>query len=197
MENQEAINIAFQHICDHYVQLEKDCMEEAKRAVEVLTPTKNTLLVKEGQMAGKTYYIVKGSARTFYLKDGKDITDWFAFEHDFISPITSYFLSIPSTLNLEVLEDSVLVAFNRELAEYLSGKYHSFERLGSRVVTKSLLQMQQRMVSIQFESAWQRYENLLRVQPDITLRVPLSHIASYLGITFETLSRIRNPKNRI
>ncbi|MDI9339400.1 MAG: Crp/Fnr family transcriptional regulator [Sediminibacterium sp.] len=197
MENQEAINIAFQHICNHYAPLEKDCMEEAKRAVEVLTPVKNTLLVKEGQMAGKTYYIVKGSARTFYLKDGKDITDWFAFEHDFISPITSYFLSIPSTLNLEVLEDSVLVAFNRELAEYLSGKYHSFERLGSRVVTKSLLQMQQRMVSIQFESAWQRYENLLRVQPDITLRVPLSHIASYLGITFETLSRIRNPKNRI
>lgn len=197
MENQEVITAAFKNICHYYVQLENDCLQEAKQAVEVLTPSKNTLLVKEGQMAGKTFFIVKGSARTFYLKDGKDITDWFAFENDFISPITSYFLSIPSTLNLEVLEDSVLMAISREVADHLSEKYHSFERLGSRVVTKSLLQIQQRVVSIQFETARQRYENLLHVYPDITLRVPLSHIASYLGITLETLSRIRNPKNRI
>jgi len=60
-----------------------------------------------------------------------------------------------------------------------------------------MLQLQQRIVSIQFETAQQKYENLLHTRPDITQRVALTHIASFLGITLETLSRIRNPKKRI
>ena len=60
-----------------------------------------------------------------------------------------------------------------------------------------MLALQKRIFSIQFETAHQKYENLLNIRPDITQRVPLTNIASYLGITLETLSRIRNPKNRI
>ena len=60
-----------------------------------------------------------------------------------------------------------------------------------------MLQLQQRIVSVQFETAQQKYNNILKIRPDLTKRVPLTHIASYLGIALETLSRMRNPKNRI
>jgi CRP-like cAMP-binding protein len=79
--------------------------------------------------------------------------------------------------------------------ERLTNTYHDFERLARVVVTKTMLQLQQRIVAVQFETALQKYENLIALRPDITQRVALSHIASYLGITIETLSRIRKPKS--
>jgi CRP-like cAMP-binding protein len=158
---------------------------------------RETLLVKEGQLADKTYFIASGSARAFYLKDDKDITDWFAFENNFINSINSFFMHIPSPHFIEVLEPSTLLEISRENIDLLSDKHQEFDRLGKIAITKTLLQLQQRVVSIQFETAQQKYENILKIRPDITQRVALTHIASYLGITLETLSRIRNPKNRI
>jgi CRP-like cAMP-binding protein len=131
------------------------------------------------------------------LKDDKDITDWFAFENNFICSINSFFLNMPSPHYIEVLEPSILLEISRENINLLSDKYKEFDRLGKIIVTKTMLQQQQRIVSIQFETAQQKYENILKIRPDITKRVALTHIASYLGITLETLSRIRNPKNRI
>jgi CRP-like cAMP-binding protein len=177
--------------------LTKECKADLKKVSRVLTLKKETQIVKEGQFADKTYFIAEGSARAFYLKDGKDITDWFAFENDFISSINSFFLNIPSPHFIEVLHPSTLLEISRENVILLSDKYNEFDRLGKIIVTKTMLQLQQRIVSIQFEKAQQKYENMLKIRPDITQRVPLTHIASYLGITLETLSRIRNPKNRI
>jgi CRP-like cAMP-binding protein len=104
---------------------------------------------------------------------------------------------MPSPHYIEVLEPSILLEISRENINLLSDKYKEFDRLGKIIVTKTMLQQQQRIVSIQFETAQQKYENILKIRPDITKRVALTHIASYLGITLETLSRIRNPKNRI
>lgn len=181
----------------HFLKLTNECKNELKEVSKILTIDKETKIVKEGQFADKTYFISTGSARAFYLKDGKDITDWFAFENDFISSINSFFLNIPSPHYIEVLEPTVLLEISRDKIIYLSDKYKEFDRLGKLIVTKTMLQLQQRVVSIQFEAAQQKYENILKIRPDITQRVPLTHIASYLGITLETLSRIRNPKNRI
>jgi CRP-like cAMP-binding protein len=181
----------------HFSILTKECKADLKKVSRVLTLKKETQIVKEGQFADKTYFIAEGSARAFYLKDGKDITDWFAFENDFISSINSFFLNIPSPHFIEVLQPSTLLEISRENVILLSDKYNEFDRLGKIIVTKTMLQLQQRIVSIQFEKAQQKYENMLKIRPDITQRVPLTHIASYLGITLETLSRIRNPKNRI
>lgn len=185
------------HVSKTYSELTKECKKDLKDLSKVSSFEKGTLLVKEGHFANKSYFIVSGCARTFYIKEDKDVTDWFAFENDFISSINSFFLNVPSPLYIELLEPSIILEISRENMVNLSEKHHDFERLGSRVLTKTLLQLQQRVVSIQFETAKQRYQNLLKVRPDITLRVPLSHIASYLGITLETLSRIRNPKNGI
>ncbi|MBL6447377.1 Crp/Fnr family transcriptional regulator [Fulvivirga sp. 29W222] len=180
-----------------YTPLTDACQGDLVRALKILRFDRSATLVKEGQYADKTYFIVEGCARAYYLKDGKDITDWFAFEGEFISSINSFFLDVPSPHFIEILERGILLELSRDKITILSDKYHDFERLVKTVVTKTLLQLQQRVVSIQFETAQQKYENLLGVQPGITQRVPLTHIASFLGITLETLSRIRNPKNGI
>jgi CRP-like cAMP-binding protein len=186
-----------ENIETHFSSLTNECKGDLKKVSKILTLSKETKIVKEGQFADKTYFIAEGSARAFYIKDGRDITDWFAFENDFISSINSFFLNIPSPHFIEVLQPSTLLEISRENVILLSNKYNEFDRLGKVIVTKTMLQLQQRIVSIQFETAQQKYENILKIRPDITQRVALTHIASYLGITLETLSRIRNPKNRI
>ncbi len=184
-------------ISENYSRLTAECQSELLDKSTILIIKKNTTLVKEGKTSDKTFYIVKGSTRAFYLKEGKDISDWFAFENEFISSINSFFHNIPSPHFIEVLEDSVLLELSRESIEQLSNKYPDFERLSKVIITNTMLQLQERISSIQFQSAEQRYKSLLATRPNITQKVSLTHIASYIGITLETLSRIRNPKKRI
>ncbi len=158
---------------------------------------KSATIVKEHQSADKLYFIVEGCFRVFYLKEGKDITDWFAFENDFVSSINSFFYSIPSQHVIETVERTTFLEISRTDVFKLTENHHCFETLARKVITQIMLQLQSRIVSLQFETAQQKYNNLITMRPDITQRIPLMHIASYLGITLETLSRIRNPKNRI
>lgn len=188
---------AIQIISEVYSPLSADCQLELANSAKILSLKKETILVKEGQHSDKTFFIIEGGARAYYLKDGKDISDWFAFENEFISSINSFFLKIPSPHYIEVLEDTILAEISRATVDDLSDKYHEFERLTKIIVTKTMLQQQEKMASIQFYSAEQKYNNLLAIHPTITQRVSLTHIASYIGITLETLSRIRKPKNRI
>ncbi len=184
-------------ITSKYSNLNDLAKIELLENARVLKLPKGTTLVKEGQLSDKTFFIIKGCARAYYLKEGKDISDWFAFEDEFISSINSFFLNVPSPHYIEVLEDSILLEISRNDVEKLSEKYHDFERLTKVIVTKTMLQQQQRIVSMQFYTAEEKYKNLLSIRKDITNRVPLTHIASYIGITLETLSRIRNMAVRI
>ena len=179
-----------------YAPLTKECKEDLVVSSSILMLEKPTLIVREGEQSNTIFFIIKGCARAFYLKDGKDITDWFAFENDFVCAINSFFLSEPSVHFIETLEPSILLQISKSDVERLSQKRHSYETLTKKVVIKTMLQLQERIVGIQFETAQQKYENLLQVLPSITKRIPLTHIASYLGITLETLSRIRNPRNK-
>ena len=181
----------------NYSPITSECELDLVARCRLLQLEKSAILVREGQYADKTYFIAQGAARAYYLKDGREITDWFAFEDAFISAINSFFLNIPSPYFIELLEPAVIVEISRNTMLELCDKHHSFDRLCRIIVTKTMLQLQQRVVSMQFESAQQKLDNLLAIRPDITQRVPLGHIASYLGITLETLSRIRHQKKRI
>lgn len=193
MNKEEIINI----ISNKYALLNSECKIEFFNYSKILTFKKGEILVKEGQHSDKAYFIVSGSTRAYYLNNGKDITDWFAFENDFICAINSFFQNIPSPHYIEVLEDTKLLVVSRDNILKLSDKYHDFERLTNRVATKTMLKLQARIVAMQFQSAEQKYQNLLMAYPNITQRVALTHIASFIGITLETLSRIRKLKVRI
>lgn len=180
-----------------YSALTDECKSDLAHSSEVFTVKKSEILVSEGQDADKMYFLIEGCLRVYYLKDGKDISDWFAFENEFVCSINSFFLQIPSPHYVQALEPSTYLEISRKTAFKLMAKHHCFETLARKAITQITLQLQSRIVSHQFETAQQKYDNLLRIRKDITQRIPLSHIASYLGITLETLSRIRNPKKRI
>ncbi|WP_313112974.1 Crp/Fnr family transcriptional regulator [Aequorivita sediminis] len=154
--------------------------------------SKNTLLIEQGQVCKKLYYIEEGMVRSYYLKeDGKEITQWFFNVGKFMSSVDSFFQQRPSLYYLETLEDSVVHSISKEKMDLLFSKYHKMEQLGRLVSIEMLTKVVNKLNAIQFQSARERYEYMLAEFPDISHRVPLGYIASYLGMTSETLSRIR------
>jgi CRP-like cAMP-binding protein len=138
------------------------------------------------------HFIVKGSGRVFYLRNGQDITDYFAMDGQFIGGIESLFTKEPSHKAIELTEDSVVQSFLFSEFEALCDKYHDIEKLGRKMAIFGFLEGQKRIESIRFYSAAERYRELEKKYPGISNRIPLKHIASYLGTTQVSLSRIRS-----
>lgn len=153
---------------------------------------KNELLVRQGQVCKKLYFIETGLGRSYYLKkDGKEVTQWFFAEGKPMSSVESFFQQNPSLYYLEVLEDSLVHSITKERLDFLFDKYPKMEKFGRILATEMLTKVVNKLNAIQFQTAPERYEYMLKEFPDISQRVPLGHIASYLGMTQETLSRIR------
>lgn len=181
-------------ISQHYTPLSEECKQDLMRCSAIQRLEKSTFLVREGEYADKFYFIASGAARAFYVKEGKDITAWFSFENQFINALDSYFRNIPSPHYIELLEPSVVWEISKSHAKILAQQHSDFDNLSKKIILSTLLALNDRVVSLQFATAKERYDSLLAVRPDITNRVPLNYISSFLGITDETLSRIRNPK---
>lgn len=152
---------------------------------------KGRTLLQPGTVCDKLYFIAQGLSRTYYLKDGKDVTDWLSAEGEFAVSIISFVTHRPDRRGIELLEDAVLWAVTSQDLEALYTQHHEIERLGRLLVTQGCLQLQQRFDDLHFASAAERYQHLLETRPMLLQRVPLSMIASYLGMSPETLSRIR------
>ena len=153
---------------------------------------KDHFLVRENAIAHHLFYIKKGIARIYYFKNGKEITEWIALDDQFFFSIISFFEQKPSNLIIQTIEASEVMGIHHNKLMALCDQFHDIERWFRKAITGSLILSQYRMDSIQFETAQQRYEKLLANNPSIIQRVPLSYIASFLGITQETLSRIRS-----
>ncbi len=155
---------------------------------------KDHYLVREHTVSDYIYFVEKGIARIYYHKKDKEITEWLAMDEQFFLSITSFFQRTPSHLIIQTIEKSEVYGIHHNDFMALADQYHDIEKLLRRMVTASLILSQIRMDSIQFETAHQRYDRLLRNSPQIVQRVPLSYIASFLGVTLETLSRIRSAR---
>lgn len=154
--------------------------------------SKNHSLVRHGEICKSLYFVEKGMGRSYYLNEnGKEITQWFFGVGKFMSSVDSFFQQTPSLYYLEVLEDSVLYSISKDDIDQLFSKYHKMEKMGRLVTIEMLTRVVNKLNAIQFQTAKERYDYMLAEFPDIAYRVPLGHIASYLGMTQETLSRIR------
>ncbi len=152
---------------------------------------KNTDLQPVGHTCRTLYYVVKGVLRVYYYKDGIDITESFEFEHSIVARAESLFSGKPSRKAIQAMEDTELVAINASKLFALYDTYPDLERLFRKVFEEAYVKSVNRIESLQFHTAEERYQNLLKDHPDVLLRVPLKHVASYLGITQVSLSRIR------
>ncbi len=155
---------------------------------------KGACIVQEGRICRKVYIIQKGFVRLFYYKDGKDITTRFASEGSYITVPDSFFEQRTSRHSIEAIEDCTLYAITFERLEQLYDTHPTTERIGRLLANQFLMILADRIASLQFQTAQERYDNMLAHHSNILQRASLGHIASYLGITQETLSRIRSKK---
>lgn len=156
---------------------------------------KNDLVFPMGTVAKHIFYLEKGLARMFYYNEaGKDITYAFFSEGNFMAPSESFLEKKPSVYSIELVEDAELRYVSSDGLDRLLAQYPVLEKIKSHILAHFLFQANRRIVALQFQNAQQRYETLETDQGNILQRAPLGHIASYLGITQETLSRIRARK---
>lgn len=153
---------------------------------------KGHILVYAGEGCRSVYYIEKGLSRTIYFHDGKEITEEFNAENSFACSINSYLTQHPDNRQIELLERSVIWSIPYVELEKLYLKYHDIERMGRLAMTMELVALQKRLSEIQFKSAQERYRIFVAENPTLLQRINLGHLSSYLGITQETLSRIRS-----
>ncbi|MFY0598288.1 MAG: Crp/Fnr family transcriptional regulator [Cyclobacteriaceae bacterium] len=153
---------------------------------------KDAFLVQEGHVCHRLYFIVEGCVRGYYNKEGKEVSHWFGFETDFVTSFQSFTSRLPGIENIQAIERTSLWSISHKSLYKLYDQYREIERLGRITCEQYYNRLEDRYVNAQFKSASDRYTELLESKAHIIRRVPLGYIASYLGISQETLSRIRS-----
>lgn len=148
-------------------------------------------LLEPGQVAREAYFVVKGATRLYYLKDGEDISANFIFENGFITSLESFLLRTPSRQGVDTLEDTELLVITKEKLDALTLAHPVFHQFSRAIAEWGFIMLQQRASSFILDSPEERYYNMLQQRPEIMERVPQHMIASFLGITPVSLSRIR------
>ncbi|PWJ43211.1 Crp/Fnr family transcriptional regulator [Sediminitomix flava] len=159
------------------------------------TKRKGELLIRKEEVHHSVYFIKKGAVRSYYInEDGKDITHWFGFEGDIVASLGNFIGGKPSLENVELIEDTVLLKIDQSKLLELYSTNLEFANFGRRLAENALLEMEEQILLSQVLDAKTRYLSLIDKFPQILQRVKLGHIASYLGITQVTLSRIRSQR---
>jgi CRP-like cAMP-binding protein len=135
--------------------------------------------------------VKSGIGKVYYLKEGKEIIDWISDEGNLMTSVSSFLTQTPSLHYVELIEDSELIGISYRDLEDLYSKYHDMERLGRQLTIMALVQLQDRINAMQFETAKKRYEDFLVRYPGCINRISLGDLASFLGMTQVTLSRVR------
>ena len=168
--------------------------EELDLLESILVPMKfgkNEMVLREGETCNNIYWVVKGLVRQFYYKNGKELTEYMATENSIVMCIESLFLEQPTHLQIKTIEPTVLIAIPKVELEAVAMKSVNIQILYRKILEESLILSQVHADMLRFESAQDRYQKLIKRQPQLVLRAPLVYIASYLQMTPETLSRVR------
>lgn len=184
-------------LLQYFNKFQKLSKEAENALIEItseLSIRKNTILQNIGQTCKTIYFIKTGVARIYYFKEDVEITESFAFENNILARVESLFRNKPSRKGIQLLEDSELIAINANLLFKLYDQFPEIERLFRLIFESAYVDTVNRIENIQFHTAEERYKMLLNESSNVIKRVPLKHIASYLGITPVSLSRIRAMK---
>lgn len=153
---------------------------------------KRQFLLQEGDVCRQLTFVDKGALYSYSVDSkGNQHVLRFAFDGWWIADLQSFFTDNPSTLNIEVLEDSELLILDRANHEKLLEKIPAYERYHRIIVENAYVALQQRVENALGLTAEEKYARLIERNPEFMNRVPLNLVASYLGISPETLSRVR------
>ncbi|WP_052599825.1 Crp/Fnr family transcriptional regulator [Aureispira sp. CCB-QB1] len=166
-------------------------MEEIAAQLHIEAFPKGTLLLKEGEIADKCFFVLEGCIRQYYLVDGEEKTTAFYTEKQAAVSFTSYAEQSPSTHYLVCVEDCILLVGNPTQEQAMYQQHPKLEAFIRLLLEQGFGKTQEQFANFISSSPEKRYCDLLKNQPDLLHRVPQHQIASYLGVTPESLSRIR------
>ena len=153
---------------------------------------KGEMVLSEGEICTSIIYIDKGLLRQFYLKNGKEVTEYLAVEGSIMMSIESLFKEVPSVQQIEAIEPTIVYELPKKRLEEVALHNVNIQILYRKILEESLIVSQVHADLVRFESAENHYRRMCKISPQIALRAPLLFIASYLQMTPETLSRVRS-----
>ncbi|UOQ52662.1 Crp/Fnr family transcriptional regulator [Hymenobacter cellulosivorans] len=166
-------------------------LEKMLALAEYVELPKGTRLFRDDQLAQHIYVLQHGLARAYAQREEREVTFWFSTEGAVLASIRGYTEQALSYETIELLEDSRLFRLNMAALQQLYRTDVHLANWGRVMVERVWLQTEQQLIARQFRTAAERYADLLEHSPHLLQRVALGHIASYLGITQVTLSRVR------
>lgn len=173
------------HTIDHQV------FTQIEEHIEIKTFSKGDYLFRQDEVCKRIFWIKKGICRKFYLHDGKEITTEILFEDNFVSSAKSFVLQQPSNEFAQALSDVETWSLTKVKFDFLKTQHSELQSLDLKFVELYAIWLEERLFLFQTQDATSRYLKLLKEQPHYIQQIPLTYIASYLGISLETLSRIR------
>ncbi len=179
------------HILNHIYEMPDSSIEQFEHLLTKETYPKGFCILQAGKIEPDIYFIDKGIARAYINVDGKEITFWIGKEGATIVSLKSYVSNEQGYETVELIEDSVLYKLKRNDLYALFNTDIHIANWGRKFAELEFMQTEERLISSLFTTASERYKALLSSTPDLLQRVPLDKLASYLGITPVSLSRIR------
>lgn len=181
------------HYANKLIPLSVDETHQFANAFQQVFVKKRQFLVQPGFTAKHRHFVVNGALRGYVVSDeGVDHTISFAIEDWWITDYNSYIFQQPATMFVVALEDSIILKIDYEAEQHLKSSNHKFETIFRIMAERGLAFYQRRIISNLTLSAEERYEHFVNKYPLILNRVPQYALASYLGMTTEFLSKIRN-----
>lgn len=178
-------------IIDTIYKLPSPSKRMLKEYISEIAYTKGEILLKANKVESTVCFIKKGIVRAYTDIEGNQLTFWFGTEGDTIVSMKSYVAGQKGYENIELLEDCLFYQIESRHLQQLFEKDIHIANWGRKFAEQELLKTESRLISRQFKTATERYKELLKENPGLLQRVRLGHIASYLGITQVSLSRIR------
>lgn len=167
-------------------------LREAFQVFQHQRHAKNTLWIREQQIAQRIAFILKGKIRHFYNIDGKEYTRWVSLENNFVTAFSSFVSQRPSQENLECIEQCELLSTSRENFHAIKAKSPEIQQLWTQSLESEIIGYEDRVFQLITTDSEKRYLDFLEKYPQQALEIPQKYIASMLGIAPRHLSRIRN-----
>jgi len=174
-----------------YITLSQEEISSLEKYLTKKTFNKKDVIFEEGKIANELYFVSKGCVRLFYNVDGTDKTAFFYTEGQFICAGESFTFNIPAIENYQAVEPTELFIFTKTDIETLILQIPKMEIIARVAVENELITSQKVIASFVTKSPEERYIDLLNTQKELFQRVPQQYIASFLGVSPETLSRIK------
>ncbi len=178
--------------CSQVVQLSDKELSLIDAHFEIKTYKKKEFLLQNGLVCNFIGFIAEGTIRHFHIKEGVEKTCDISFENSWITDFQSFTHGTAGIMNLQTMEDTVVIIINKENLYKLYKACNQYETFG-RIMAENVAQRATEIaMSLSSDKPEERFQNLIKKQPDLFQRVPQKYIANFLGVSPESLSRIRN-----